>query len=207
MPEKVLSSACDNCPMRSKINCDQAEVVLTITRTIPYTNSSGRVLYMEVTPNDPVDYYSFELTDVPDDPGSQRVELRPLNTKEFEFAAKLAVEAKRLAVETEGFTSTGKGIMGEIETSIHRLDVSRMLAVEQRESLESSLARNVEVCEGPEKDTTDFILRRKKCGADILGRALSRKVMQKRNHDAELLKTYGLLMTSPEVIGNFKPIR
>lgn|GEM_PF-5680246 len=207
MSEKVLSSACDNCPMQRKINCDEAEIVLTTTRTIPYTNCSGRVLYMEVAPNDPVDYYSFELTDAPDDPGSQRIELRPLDTKGFEAAAKWAVEAKKLVVEAEGFTPTGEGIMGLIETSMHKLGVSHILSTEQQKSLEASLARTVEECEGPEKDSTDFILRRKKCGANVLGRTLSRNVMQKRNRDAELLKTNGLLITSPEVIGNFKPIR
>lgn len=207
MSEKVLWNACDNCPMRRKINCDAAEVVLTTTRKIPYTNAIGKVLYMEVKPDDPVDYYSFELTDIPSDPASQRIELRPMDTHRFESAAKQAMEAKKLAIEAEGFTPTQDGIMGRIETSMYNIGVSDALSTEQSESLKASLARIVEACEGPVKGNTDFIWQRRKCGADILGRTLSRNVMQKRIHDAELLKSHGMLLTSPEVIGHFKPIR
>lgn len=207
MSEKVLSNACDNCPMRRKINCDIAEVALTVTRKMPYTNSIGKVLYMEVKPDDPVEYYSFELTDTPSDPASQRIELRPMDTPGFESAAKLAMEAKKLAIDAEGFTPTQGGIWGRIETSMHNIGVSEVLSTAQSESLKASLARIVEACDGPVKGGADFIWQRRKCGADILGRTLSRNVMQKRIQDAELLKKHGMLMTSPEVIGNFKPIR
>lgn len=213
MSEKVLSGACNDCPMRRKIDCDKAEVVMTTTHKIPRTSTFGKVLYMEVKPNDPVGNYSFQLSDTVADPNAQRFEIQTLRTEEFTETADAAAIVAREYIEKQYKDSRQRRNKGlrkieiSIRDSLQEIGTQMYVQKAEQASLKESLAASVTNCEGPQKEEDAFFLRRKKCGAGVLGRVISRANMTKRNEEAALLKRYGSLWTTPEHLGKFKPIR
>lgn len=196
MSEKLLSGACDNCPLRNKIDCDAAVVKNAVTHSIGGLDEWS-------TPA--LQYISYELTDNPDDPDAQRYEIQALKSKEYMATAIAAAEAKQRQIDQE--PRTPAYINKTIEDIMHTLGAEMAVQKAKHASLKESLAESITDCEGPEKDESTFFLRRKKCGADILGRVIPCDVMQDRNEVSRLLKRHGSVWHGVEVLGKHKPIR
>lgn len=194
MSEKLLSGACNDCPLRDKIDCDVAVVKNAVT------HSTGG-LQEWTTPV--LDYISYELTDLPDDRDARRIELRTLRSEKFASDAEVAVNAakeireQRCQVEKDDY----------LNDPMYEIVMQMAAAKAKRDSLTGSLAESITSCEGPEKDEDALFLRRKKCGADIVGRVIPRYVMKKRNYDKAMLKIYGAIWTGVERLDRFKSIR
>lgn len=206
MSERPLAGACENCPMRHKINCDQAEIVGTMKHTIPHTSEAGNTFYMEITPHDPIGYYSFELTDDIHDTDAPRLGLRTQQTELFQAAAEAAIRSAR--VQMAEMPQQQSTRLPDIDTLLRKEAHYRIERKAESASLQASLEQSVTECEEPIRDETDFFLSRKRCGAHVLGRVITRGDMIIRHeNEARVKRDSGMAWVIPERKRLFKPIR
>jgi hypothetical protein len=183
--------------MRKKIKCEEA----VVKRTKTYFKAA-----QSEWDGSEFKYITYELSDQPGDPDARRLELYALKSAEYHKIAQ-AIETE-VQEQMRYMPSYARGKFEKtMEQAAQKREIHRAMNNAGRTSLIDSLAASVTNCEGPVKDSNAFFLRRKKCGADVLGRILPQSVMQQRNHEARLLKKYGLIRTFPEMLADFKPIR
>lgn len=195
MSEKLLANACDGCPMRKIIDCNTAVLKNVISDT--------DIVYSQAYPQS--EGYGFEMTDALNDPNARLLELQPFATDQFEAAAVTAETAKQL--EMSEVLSRMK--QDSPERILQQLVADKAIGDAGTESLEKSLAETITACTGPESSQSALFMKQKKCGADILGRVTSRRMMRKRNRDdAIILGAPGtMLWTTPDEVLPFKSIK
>lgn len=191
MSERLLTGACDDCPLRKKLDCNSAELV----KKQVYAKSEGTTWSKTTS-----DRLVYAFSDEPEGDG-RIIELQPVEADAYldhaEKAAEVTAEEKsRLRVSKDG------AIAQIIRQEAIGLAASRSRSEDLNRSLEDSFHE----CDNPITDETSF-LRRKKCGANVLARAIpTGDVRYRKQVDAALKKT-GYVWYSPERQRRFKPIR
>lgn len=193
MSEKVLSGACDNCPLRKKLDCDAAEVkqVQIVVEAATHEYDKEKFKHLQ-----------FALSDRPDDEFVRRVEIRPVDGQAYMDRADIArVHATEAAEAT--YVSTGHELIADY---VRQVTIGDIAAKAESESRKATLAESFDECTGPAPDDTAWF-RRKKCGANVVARVVSTEILRERDEIRQMLeKGYGV-WTSPENLPKFKPIR
>jgi hypothetical protein len=183
--------------MRKKINCEEA----VVKRSKTYFRAA-----QSEWDGSEFKYITYELSDQPEVPDAQRLELYALKSGEYHKVAR-SIETE-VQEQMRYMPSYARGKFEKtMERAAQKREIHRAMNNAGQASLIDSLAAAVSNCEGPVKDSSAFFLRRKKCDADILGRILPQSVMRQRNHEARLLERYDFIRTFPEMLADFKPIR
>ncbi|HET8884396.1 MAG TPA: hypothetical protein VFM68_02915 [Candidatus Saccharimonadales bacterium] len=146
---------------------------------------------------------SYEFCDNPNDENAPRYEIKANNAEKYLAAA----DEVEQALQSDPKFDMPKRRLGDIDASIRHMSAVRILQDARHNSLKSSIADEFTQCEAPVEDETSWF-RRKKCGADVVGRVLPRSEMVKRNEEAELMRKYGTTgFVAVSKLQKFKPIR